>query len=158
MDMMKMGAFLQQLRKEKGLTQEQLGERLHVSGKTVSRWETGMYMPPMEALLSLSELYGLTINELLCGAPTAAGASAAPAPNPFPPEEQKAYWQRKWLLEHRAALILLAVAALAVQITGGVMNRVEINAIGSILTVGAAALLRNAQDSYVEHHLYDHLL
>lgn len=38
MDMTKMGAFLQELRKEKGLTQEQLGEMLHISGKTISRW------------------------------------------------------------------------------------------------------------------------
>ena len=42
MDMTKMGAFLQALRRELGLTQEQLGEELHVSAKTVSRWETGV--------------------------------------------------------------------------------------------------------------------
>ena len=41
MDMMKMGAFLQELRKEQGLTQEQLGEKLHISSKTISRWEKG---------------------------------------------------------------------------------------------------------------------
>lgn len=42
MDMAKMGVFLQQLRREHGLTQEQLGERLRVSSKTISRWETGV--------------------------------------------------------------------------------------------------------------------
>ncbi len=42
MDAKKMGAFLRTLRKEKGLTQEQLAEVLHVSGRTVSRWETGV--------------------------------------------------------------------------------------------------------------------
>ena len=47
MDMSKMGAFLQTLRREQGLTQEQLGEKLHISGKTISRWETGTYMPPV---------------------------------------------------------------------------------------------------------------
>ena len=45
MDMTKMGTFLQTLRKEQGLTQEQLGEKLHISSKTISRWETGTYMP-----------------------------------------------------------------------------------------------------------------
>ena len=67
MDMMKMGAFLQELRREHSLTQEQLGEKLHVSSKTISRWETGAYMPPVEMLSELSTLYGLTINELVAG-------------------------------------------------------------------------------------------
>lgn len=67
MDMIKFGEFLKALRKEKELTQEQLGEKLGVTGKTVSRWETGTYMPPVQCLKLLSEFYGLTINELLAG-------------------------------------------------------------------------------------------
>ena len=42
MDAKKIGIFLRELRKEKGLTQEQLAEVLNVSGRTVSRWETGV--------------------------------------------------------------------------------------------------------------------
>lgn len=42
MDQKKIGAFLKTLRKEKNITQEALGETLHVSGRTVSRWETGV--------------------------------------------------------------------------------------------------------------------
>ena len=41
MDQKKTGEFLKQLRKEKSLTQEQLAEQFFVSGRTVSRWETG---------------------------------------------------------------------------------------------------------------------
>lgn len=41
MDTKKIGIFLKALRNEKGMTQEQLGERLGVSNKTISRWETG---------------------------------------------------------------------------------------------------------------------
>lgn len=41
MDQIKIGIFLKELRKEKKLTQEQLAEKLNVSGRTVSRWETG---------------------------------------------------------------------------------------------------------------------
>lgn len=67
MDMKKIGVFLRELRKEQGLTQEELGEKLGVTNKTISRWETGVYLPPVECLKLLSEEYGLTINELLCG-------------------------------------------------------------------------------------------
>ena len=44
-DQVKIGNFLKKLRKEKGITQEQLAEILNVSGRTVSRWETGNNMP-----------------------------------------------------------------------------------------------------------------
>ena len=67
MDMVKMGSFLAELRKEQKLTQAELGEKLGVTNKTVSRWETGTYMPPVEILEELSRLYGLTINEILSG-------------------------------------------------------------------------------------------
>ena len=67
MDMVKIGSFLQELRQEHGLTQAELGDKLGVTNKTISRWETGNYMPPVEMLEMLSNLYGLTINELLSG-------------------------------------------------------------------------------------------
>ena len=67
MDLQNVGSFLAQLRKEQGLTQEQLGEKLGVSNKTVSRWENGNYLPPVEVLQLLADLYGLSINEVLSG-------------------------------------------------------------------------------------------
>ena len=42
MDQKKIGSFLKELRKEKNITQEQLAENIRVSGRTVSRWETGV--------------------------------------------------------------------------------------------------------------------
>ena len=65
MDMVKMGSFLAELRKEHHLTQAELGEKLGVTNKTISRWETGNYMPPVEMLEELSKMYDMTINELL---------------------------------------------------------------------------------------------
>ena len=50
MDMVQMGSFLAELRKEKNLTQAELGDKLGVTNKTISRWETGNYMPPVEML------------------------------------------------------------------------------------------------------------
>ncbi len=67
MDTQKIGKFLKELRKEHDMTQEQLGERIGVTNKTVSRWETGNYMPPIESLKLLSDIYQISINEILSG-------------------------------------------------------------------------------------------
>lgn len=67
MDLQKIGACLRDLRKEKGLTQEQLAEQLNVSQRTVSRWETGSVMPDIEVLLSLADFYEVDLRALLNG-------------------------------------------------------------------------------------------
>lgn len=67
MDVKKIGEFIAYNRKNKGLTQEQLGEKLGVSNKTISRWENGNYMPDLSLLKPLSEELGITLNELLSG-------------------------------------------------------------------------------------------
>lgn len=67
MDMQRIGMFLAELRKEKNLTQDELGRQIGVTNKTVSRWENGNYLPPVELLQILSKLYGVSINELLSG-------------------------------------------------------------------------------------------
>lgn len=61
------GSFLKQLRKEKGITQEQLAEVLGVSGRTVSRWETGTNLPDLSILVQISEYYDVEIKEILNG-------------------------------------------------------------------------------------------
>ncbi len=67
MDMQKIGNFLSELRKDKNLTQEELGEQIGVTNKTVSRWENGNYLPPVEMLQILSKFYDVGINEILNG-------------------------------------------------------------------------------------------
>ena len=67
MDLDKIGKFIALNRKNKGLTQEQLAEKLGVTNKTISRWETGKYMPDLSLLKPLSEELGITLNELLSG-------------------------------------------------------------------------------------------
>ena len=67
MDTKKIGMFLKELRNENGMTQEQLGEKIGVSNKTISRWETGNYMPPVDCLIMLSDIYQICINEILSG-------------------------------------------------------------------------------------------
>lgn len=67
MDQIKIGCFLKELRKAKGLTQEQLAEALNVSGRTVSRWETGSNMPDISILVSIAEYYEVSIPEIING-------------------------------------------------------------------------------------------
>ena len=67
MDSQKIGAFLRVLRKEKNLTQEQLAEILNVSGRTVSRWETGTNMPDLSIMIELADYYDIDVKELLNG-------------------------------------------------------------------------------------------
>lgn len=67
MDNKKIGAFIAANRKKKGLTQEQLGEKLGVSNKTISRWENGNYMPDLSLLEPLSKELEISLNELLAG-------------------------------------------------------------------------------------------
>ena len=67
MDQVKIGAFLKTLRKERDLTQEALAEELGVSGRTVSRWETGSNMPDIGMLVGIAEFYDVSIPEIIAG-------------------------------------------------------------------------------------------
>lgn len=67
MDQRQIGAFVAQLRREKNWTQEELGARLGVTNKTVSRWENGNYMPDIEMLALLGREFGVSLNELVQG-------------------------------------------------------------------------------------------
>ena len=64
-DKQQFGAFVARLRKEQGWTQKQLAERLCISDKAVSKWETGASIPDTAMLLPLSETLGVTVTELL---------------------------------------------------------------------------------------------
>ncbi|MDO4198257.1 MAG: helix-turn-helix transcriptional regulator [Erysipelotrichaceae bacterium] len=67
MDQRKIGAFLKYLRNEKNITQEELAEKLNVSGRTVSRWETGSNMPDISLLVDIAEFYDVSIPEIIYG-------------------------------------------------------------------------------------------
>ncbi len=67
MDQIKIGEFLRSLRKEKGWTQMELADQLGVSNRSVSRWENGTTLPDLSLLLVLSELYNISMDEILDG-------------------------------------------------------------------------------------------
>lgn len=67
---MEIGERLQQLRKEKGISQEKLAEQLHVTRQAVSKWETGQSYPDLDNLGALCKLYGVTADYILRGEDT----------------------------------------------------------------------------------------
>jgi len=67
MDQKKIGNFLRELRKEKNLTQEQAADKLGVSGRTISRWETGTYMPDISLIVDIAEMYDVDVRDIIDG-------------------------------------------------------------------------------------------
>jgi len=67
MDQVKIGRFVAECRKGKGLTQAKLAEALGITDRAVSKWETGKSMPDASLMLPLCEILGISVNELLSG-------------------------------------------------------------------------------------------
>ena len=67
MDQIKVGKFIAACRKEQGMTQANLAEKLGISDRAVSKWETGKSMPDSGIMLELCELLKINVNELLSG-------------------------------------------------------------------------------------------
>lgn len=75
---MTLGQKIQQLRKASGISQEQLAEQLHVSRQSVSKWELDDAVPELSKIILLSDLFAITIDELLRDSPRNAGPSPEP--------------------------------------------------------------------------------
>ena len=67
MDCTSVGNFIAELRKEKGLTQAELAERVGVTGGAVSKWERGLCYPDIETVVRLAEVLDLSVGEILAG-------------------------------------------------------------------------------------------
>ncbi len=67
MEQVMIGKFISACRKEKGLMQMQLAEKLNITNRAVSKWETGKSMPDVSLMLDLCNILDLTVNELLSG-------------------------------------------------------------------------------------------
>ena len=111
MDLTKIGACLRDLRKEKGLTQEQLAEQLNVSQRTVSRWENGSNTPDLDILLQLADFYEVDLRALLNG--EMVKEKMSPEAKETMMEAEK-YSRTKYKSRRRALIVLLAVAAVAI--------------------------------------------
>ena len=67
MDQLKIGKFIAECRKQKGLTQMQLSEKLGITDKAISKWERGISMPDASIMLEVCDILGISVNELLSG-------------------------------------------------------------------------------------------
>lgn len=84
---MKLGERLQALRRAAGLSQEQLAEKLNVSRQAISKWERDESLPDAEKIVALSDLFGVTTDQLLRGEAPAAAAPPGPSPSPDAPPQ-----------------------------------------------------------------------
>jgi len=164
MDTVKIGRFLAELRHEKELTQEQLAERLGTSNKTISRWENGNYMPPVEMLMELSEFYRVSINELLSGKrlePSEEHRAAEEnlkevlSVSAFSLEERKDFFTQKWKKDHVAARFLNIFVPLIIIVTGFVTDKILLVGIASLVSVTFNVVSYNKMMGYVERNAFD---
>lgn len=162
MDTQKTGKFLADLRKERNLTQEQLGEIVGATNKTVSRWETGIYMPPVEALEILSREFGVTINEIVAGERLSdekfkekAEENLANAwrDSAFTLEERRKFFSDKWEREHIPDKIIVTIVCIAMLIAGEIWLRPLVIA-AVLIAIGFSIYSNNKKAAYVERKAF----
>ncbi|MBO5888723.1 MAG: helix-turn-helix domain-containing protein, partial [Clostridia bacterium] len=67
MDQIKIGKFIATCRKNQNLTQMQLAEKLNITDRAISKWETGRALPDSTIMIELCNILKITVNDLLCG-------------------------------------------------------------------------------------------
>lgn len=162
MDVQKIGIFLAELRKEKGWTQEQLGQQIGVTNKTVSRWEKGNYMPPVEMLLELSKLYHVSINEIVSGQRLTEAEYIEKAEeniqvaleSSFSLQEKMEFFKRKWCKEHRFEDILAIVVVIGVYLAGYHLDN-GLQFVALLLPIIYHGIRNNRMMTYMESHAFD---
>ena len=164
MDIIKTGEFIAKLRKDKGLTQEQFGDKMGVTNKTVSRWETGKYLPPADILLLMSELFDVSINELLAGQRLSDDEYKQTADNnltealrssSFTTKDKIDFFKKKWLKDHIFIMIVIGICVLGVLVVGIILQNPILCSFSVILLLFGHIWRYNTMRAYVEKHIYD---
>lgn len=163
MDMIKIGKFLADLRRENNLTQEQLGEEIGVTNKTISRWETGTYLPPVEMLKILSEKYNVSINEILSGErlddksykeKAEVNIKSVLENSAFTIKDKEKYFDKKWLKDHRLELIAEIILLIALAVLGAIFYE-SLTVVVAVLCLAWSWWTYNRKRAYIERHLFD---
>ena len=122
---MTLGEKICMLRTGKGLSQEDLAQRLEVSRQSVSKWETGQSVPDLEKIIKLADLFGVSVDELV---------REGERPQPPQPEPQVVYVKekREWTAAQKLGICLL--------VAGGALTLLGL-AYGGVLPLVGVALL-----------------
>lgn len=164
MDLIKIGKFISELRRENKITQEELGEKLGVTNKTISRWENGNYLPGVEMLQLLSTVFSVSINELLCGERLNDDSFRQRADDTivtvlksssFSLKERCDFWKKKWLKEHRSLIILYIFIFLALNGFGLYIKQPIVSGAALVIALVIYLKTRNQMMAYIEGHVYD---
>ena len=164
MDLVQIGKFIAQLRKEHELSQEKLGEIIGVTNKTISRWETGTYLPPAEMLLSMSKLFDVSINELLSGkrltqeeykVAAEENLKQVARASRFTLKEKITFYKKKWLKEHIAAMCCWGIGIIIVLGMGIILTLPLLVAAAMLLLLVGHAWRNNTMMAYVERNAFD---
>jgi len=124
---------LQDLRKNRGFSQEELAERLSVSRQAISKWESGSAYPEIEKLVQLSEIFGVTLDSLMKEGPIeygrGSGRSGGHAED-FPFHRPR--WGGAWGYEYKSKRTLFGLPLVHVNVGFGIRRAKGILAIGTI--------------------------
>ena len=163
MDIKVVGNYLAELRKENHMTQEQLGEKLGVTNKTISRWETGSYLPPVDILEQLSDMYGITINEILSGRKLEGtefkeeaekNIKATLNKSTFTLQDKIKFFKKKWRKENAFVSILGYVVTIAVVVAGFIFDN-GLQIAGLCVAFAWTIVQYNRMMCYVENYAFD---
>ena len=140
MNQVKTGQFIKACRKEKNLTQREVAEKLNISEKTVSKWETGNGLPEVGLMLPLCELLEISVNELLSGERLDEKKYFEKAEqNIMSLMEEKAEAKKKLIIAFVVVFITLAAGLTIILLTGllemQVWLRIVLGVIGAVIIV-----------------------
>lgn len=164
MDQNKIGKFIAVLRRQAGLTQEALGEKIGVTNKTVSRWENGNYLPDIEMLRLLAQEFDVSIDELLRGErisdeglrqKSPENSTAVSKKSVFTVEERKVYFKNKWRKEHVLLLIILILILFAAFAIPFIIDKPQLVGLAPLVALFEYGYQHNKMMIFVEKCLYD---
>ena len=160
MNQVKIGQFIKTMRKEKNFTQREVADRLNISEKTVSKWETGNGLPEVSLMLPLCELLEISVNELLSGERLDEKRYFEKAEqNIMSLIEEKAEAKKKLIISAITVVITL-LAGLTIILIAGLLEmetwlRIVLGVIGAIIIVagiGIACVLERDAGVYECKH------
>lgn len=145
------------------VTQEELGEILGVTNKTVSRWENGNYMPDIEMLQLLSKVFDVGINDLLAGEKIAdedfrqkaeENIIEVATSSAFSFEDRKVYFKRKWRKEHIALFVILGLILIASAVIPLIIDKLWLISFSPVIALIEYGYQNIRMMIYVENQLY----